>query len=206
MNKIPVGSTFVRLTTISETYSQMCSSRKRRFVSCRCECGNILTVSVENLTTNHTQSCGCLHKEQTSQANGTHRMTGTPIYRAWRNMINRCKNTKVKCYKYYGGKGVTVFSDWLDFPTFQKWAIEAGYKDHLTIERLDNSIGYCPENCTWIPQSMQSRNRTTSIFLTLRGERKTIAEWGRDPRSKYKRSSIQARLKAGHSPESAVFG
>src|ERR1051325_8472865 len=98
MNKIPVGSTFTRLTTISETYSEMCRSRKRRFVSCRCECGNILTVSVENLTTNHTQSCGCLHKEQTSNANRTHGLTRTHLYRAWRNMINRCNNKNVKSY------------------------------------------------------------------------------------------------------------
>ena len=73
----------------------------------------------------------------------------------YHNMLNRCNNPKNAAYKNYGGKGITVCDEWANsFEAFELWAIKAGYNDKLTIDRLDNSKGYCPDNCQWVTKSV----------------------------------------------------
>lgn len=89
----------------------------------------------------------------------THGMTGTRLYRIWRGMRARCETPSCTVYRYYGGRGITVCQEWMDFKTFYKWAISNGYADHLSIDRIDNDKGYSPDNCRWATQSEQLKNR-----------------------------------------------
>ncbi len=81
------------------------------------------------------------------------------LYHTWCNMKQRCGNPKVREYSAYGGRGITVCEEWKnDFEKFRSWALDHGYADDLTIDRIDNDKGYSPDNCRWIPQSEQYKN------------------------------------------------
>lgn len=82
----------------------------------------------------------------------------TRLYGVWQSMKSRCSNPNVEGFKNYGGRGIQVCAEWLDYEVFRAWAIEAGYRKGLTIERKDNDGDYCPANCKWIPKEKQSKS------------------------------------------------
>lgn len=81
------------------------------------------------------------------------------MHRIWKDIRTRCTNPNVAGFKNYGGKGVTRCAEWDSFESFRDWAVSAGYDDTLTIERKDNHLGYCPDNCCWTTKALQSVNR-----------------------------------------------
>uniref|UniRef100_A0A6M3JCB1 AP2/ERF domain-containing protein n=1 Tax=viral metagenome TaxID=1070528 RepID=A0A6M3JCB1_9ZZZZ len=81
------------------------------------------------------------------------------LYKVWAAMKQRCLNSKNKNYGRYGGRGITVCSDWMKFEPFQEWALSHGYSMGLTIERVKNDKGYAPENCEWRTRQDQAINR-----------------------------------------------
>lgn len=95
----------------------------------------------------------------------------------WRGMKARCYNSNSSKFKYYGGRGISVCDEWKDFKTFYTWAIENGYRDGLTIDRIDVNGNYEPTNCRWVSKSVQNRNRRNNRTLSYRGETKTLFEW-----------------------------
>lgn len=100
----------------------------------------------------------------------THALSGTPLYLVWGAMIQRCRNPKHDRYADYGGRGIEVCSARQSFEPFYSWARSNGYKTGLSLDRVDNDAGYCPENCQWANRSDQSRNRrkfkgTTSKYI-----------------------------------------
>lgn len=95
----------------------------------------------------------------------------------WYNAKRRCTNPNSTCYANYGGRGITFCEEWLNFDTFKKWAVQNGYAENLTIERLDVNKGYCPSNCTWVTNKQQQRNRTDNHLITVDGETKPLSEW-----------------------------
>ena len=102
------------------------------------------------------------------------------LYNIWCHIKKRCCNSKDKNYPHYGGRGIKVCDEWLhDFDAFQKWALDNGYSDTLTIDRIDNNGNYCPENCRWITHDQQQRNRTNNIRIEIDGVSKTISELSR---------------------------
>ena len=135
----------------------------------KCDCGNDFICTANRVKTGNTKSCGCLSFESKSSrsraalkiahvARITHGATGTRLYRIYKNMKNRCNNSKTPCYRFYGGKGIRICDEWLENPkAFIDWSLSHGYADNLTIERKDSNKGYCPENCEWITQSEQAR-------------------------------------------------
>ena len=92
-------------------------------------------------------------------------------------MKARCLNRNHDMYPYYGGRGITVCEEWLAFEPFMEWAVASGYADGLTLDRIDNNDGYCPENCRWTTMKVQGNNRRDNHVIELNGERHTLSEW-----------------------------
>ncbi len=146
---------------------------------CKCDCGNYKRISTDRLTTGKTQSCGCLRNEMVRKALTTHGMRHTKIYKIWEAMKRRCNSPKCDHYILYGGRGIRYIPEWDRFVPFYKWALSAGYKEGLSIDRIDVNGNYEPENCRWIPLKQQAYNKTTSHYLTLNGKTMTVTEWSK---------------------------
>lgn len=125
---------------------------------CECDCGNKTTVPTQHLKSGNTQSCGCLNSELASKRFTKTGASNHRLYRIWRNMKRRCYDKTFKAYKNYGGKGVLICEEWLkSFENFYNWAIGNGYKDDLTIDRIDVKGNYEPKNCQWITRSENTK-------------------------------------------------
>lgn len=147
---------------------------------CQCECGNFHTTTVTYLLNGDCKSCGCYKYEPFKEMITKHGMTGTRIYSIWNSMRNRCNNPNALRYKDYGGRGIKCCEEWNDFKEFLKWANSNGYKDDLTLDRIDNNKSYCPDNCRWVTMEQQQYNKRTTHYLTYNGETKSMAEWAKE--------------------------
>ena len=130
-------------------------------------------------------------------------MSGTRLYRIWNGMKDRCINANSK-YKYrYHDRGIKICKEWLDdFTNFYNWAMENGYSDELSIDRIDNDKDYSPDNCRWATAKEQANNKGNNILLLFNNEIKTISEWGDE--LGIKDGTIRARLNRGWSVEKAL--
>lgn len=147
------------------------------FWECKCDCGNTTIVSSSGLKRG-TRSCGCLKGIVSKQRSTTHGMTKSKLYYCWSNVKQRCCCETNKAFKNYGGRGIKMCEDWKNsFESFARWAASAGYKEGLTIERIDVNGDYCPENCKWISLSDQATNRRSNIVVDYNGESHCLSEW-----------------------------
>lgn len=146
----PVG----RLTPVGHQFR-----RGRQFwVVCQCECGSFGLYQVRSINDGDATSCGCYRSEKLSERNRRHDLSGTRIYRIWKNIKSRCGNENVPSYENYGAVGVEVCDEWKDDPkAFADWAFANGYSDDLTIDRKRSGEGYSPGNCQWITLSENSQ-------------------------------------------------
>ena len=194
-----IGKRFGRLLVISQDGKD---KRNNTTWLCQCDCGNQKVVNRVELTKGSTNSCGCLRKEFISQLKKTHNLSSHRLHRVWFNMIQRCTNKSVKSYSDYGGRGIGVCEEWLDFMNFYNWANANGYKDSLTIERTDNNKGYNPSNCTWATKKQQARNKRNIPMVEYKGELKPIVqlceEYG------IHRETFRTRVNSGMSIEEAL--
>lgn len=120
-------------------------------------------------------------------------------------MYCRCYYPSTNQYKNYGGKGIKVCEDWQHiegFINFYNWAIENGYDETLTLDRIDNNKDYCPENCRWENLKNQSNHRTNNVFYTFNGETKTSKQWC--DQYKISQTTLNDRLKRGWTLEQAL--
>lgn len=113
------------------------------------------------------------------KGNYKHGLKGDPIYNVWKTMRQRCFNPNCYDYDYYGGRGISICKDWNDASVFYNWAIENGYKKGLTLDRVDNNLGYSAKNCRWVDMVKQNNNRRDNNLITYKGETKTLSEWSR---------------------------
>lgn len=121
----------------------------------RCDCGNILETRGSDLRSGHTQSCGCMRKE--NNPNRTHGKSLSPLYAVWKTMRQRCSNPNSPDYKYYGARGVQVCPQWESFEQFEK---DVGPRPAgLTLDRINPAGNYEPENCRWASWREQRHNR-----------------------------------------------
>lgn len=163
------GLRFGKLTVIKLDYT---NKHRQSMWLCKCDCGNTITVLGNDLKRHHTLSCGCTNKTQQGLTSMYPR-----LYRIWRKMIERCENSKCNTYYNYGERGITVCNEWHDFNTFREWSLNNGYKDNLTIDRIDYTGNYEPNNCRWITQKEQCNNKRNNHYITYNGETRTIKEW-----------------------------
>lgn len=164
-SEIKIGDKFGKLTVIE--LPERRNKEHKLLAVCRCECGNIIEVVKYKLVQKNkpVQSCGCLRIERLHEIKTVHGQAGglivgsrTQLYRCWSNIKSRCYNSKVRSYADYGAKGIKMCDEWLqDFVAFSKWATSNGFKEGLTINRIDPTKDYCPENCEWITLSENSR-------------------------------------------------
>lgn len=110
-------------------------------------------------------------------------MSNTRIYRCWDRMKHRCYNSKNKDYRHYGGRGIKVCDEWLDdtwgFTNFYYWAMNNGYSDNLTIDRIDVNGNYEPLNCRWATIIEQRNNMRSNVVLTYKGETHNLKQWSK---------------------------
>lgn len=188
-----IGERFGKLTVIGLDDK---GTRKTYWV-CQCDCGNIKSIRSDALVSNITKSCGCLKKEQDKvnlTANHSHKQSRTRLYTIWQGMKDRCCNPHNVRYERYGGRGIKVCDEWKNgFQNFYNWAIENGYSENLTIDRIDNDGDYSPRNCRWANLKEQSRNRSTNINITIGNATKTLTEWCEIFKLDY--NTIEARYK-----------
>lgn len=171
------GQVFGRLTVIGVDDK----NTRKTYYYCRCECGNVKSIRSDSLISGAIRSCGCMKQEQDKTnltANHKHKMSHTRLYEIWQGMKSRCYNSHDPRYSRYGGRGITVCDEWQkDFNIFYSWAVENGYAENLTIDRIDNESGYSPDNCRWADAEMQGRNRSSNIKITIGNATKTLVEW-----------------------------
>jgi hypothetical protein len=143
-----------------------------------------------------------------SERNLTHGMSATKLYSTWSGMKNRCLNDKHASYKLYGGRGIKICDQWLEFDKFKDWAMSNGYSEDLTLDRIDTNGDYCPTNCRWATKTEQTLNRRNVEKLSIAafGETKDAIEWLQDDRC-HNHISIQClryRINAGWDSELAI--
>jgi hypothetical protein len=120
---------------------------------CKCDCGNDHHVIASVLKRGLSTSCGCWRREKLTKHGGK----GTRLYNIWKGMRQRCRNQNNPKYSRYGERGIDICKEWDDFGVFREWALSNGYKDSLTIDKINNDHGYSPNNCQWLEQSEHSK-------------------------------------------------
>lgn len=198
--RLKQGDTFGKLTVIRELPKR----HGRVHYLCRCDCGKTTVVESYALRHYETLSCGCLQRKRTSESNKTHGMSRSRLYGIFMAMRRRCYVESDHAYKDYGGRGITVCDEWRhSFDNFARWAFASGYTEGLTIDRTDNMSGYRPDNCRWIPEGLQAKNRRMCIMVTIDGTLMCLSDAARHfgvvcP------ACAQYRVRAGWDPICAV--
>ncbi len=171
-----IGIKFNRLTAIRFVEMKSFAKWTRTQIwEFKCDCGNNLVAILSNVKRGITTSCGCFAKEKST----SHGFSCHPMYRSWDHMIQRCTNPKSDAWGYYGGRGITVCDRWLTFSNFLA-DMKDGHSEGLTIERMDNSMGYSKENCRWASRAEQSRNKRTSRKITFNDRTLNLTCWARE--------------------------
>lgn len=203
MDESWIGKKFGRLTVEKAFRTRDKNGRALIKWTLRCDCGNKVTIAPSKAVNGVQQSCGCLAHEMIGERSRKHGESHTRLFYLWVNMRYRCYDPKNKRYANYGGRGIKVCDEWNnDYATFAKWARENGYRDDLTIDRIDVNGDYTPENCRWATWEEQANNKTNNHLLTIDGETKTMTQWAKQ--YGIGMSTIWARVKNGWEPEMAV--
>lgn len=174
------GKTFGWLTVKEFDHMERHGIHNRPYWRCTCRCGTEKVVSANSLRSGSTTSCGCFKKHMIHQRfylGGADRRRLRHVLRMART---RCEDSKCEFYHNYGGRGISVCDEWKGndgLNNFYEWAMAHGYKQGLTLDRIDNSKGYSPDNCRFVTMKGQSNNKRNNICFTFDGVTKTLTEW-----------------------------
>ena len=175
------GMRFGKLTVVERVTDHVTKGGYKKVVwKCECDCGNTINVLADSLKSGNTKACGCLSLTGLEKRT-THGKSKDRLYSIWLGMRNRCKRSSNKYYFNYGGRGISVCKEWDEsFESFCNWAISHGYKDNLTLDRIDNSGNYEPNNCHWKDRFYQMNHMRRNHLLTYNGKTQTLTEWARE--------------------------
>lgn len=161
------GKRFGRWTVIAKSDFEGNGRKPKIHWVCMCECGNTSIVAGNTLRNGTSISCGCVQREWVQQNKNrlTHGGCKDRLYRVWIGMRQRCNLSTHNRYKNYGGRGIRVCSDWEDYESFRRWALNNGYdpqatRGKTTIDRIDPDGNYCPQNCRWVDSKVQANNKS----------------------------------------------
>lgn len=184
------GQRFGKWTVFGEAETQ----RRETFWNCVCDCGNRSVVRGAELQRSASTRC-------ISCGNTSHGFSKLPEYKIWLGMRTRCECSTATGYQRYGGCGITVCDEWHSFEAFYR---DMGPRpsDKHTIERIDNSLGYSKENCTWATRTEQMRNMRRNHLITFRNKTQCLQEWADE--LGMNKATIRKRLKRGWSVEHAL--
>lgn len=195
------GQRFGRLTVINKVLSH--GNSKSIYWLCECDCGNEIEARGSALVSGHTKSCGCYLSDKIAEQNFKHGGFGTRLYSIWSGMKKRCYDTEDKDYKNYGGRGISICDEWReDFNSFQEWALNNGYQENLSIDRIRVDSNYEPSNCRWANAIEQSNNKRNNRLITVANKTMTLAMWARE--RNINPHTIQSRLRSGWSDLEAL--
>jgi hypothetical protein len=170
-----VGQRFGRLVAVAKTRKY--ERGRTWYWECVCDCGNRTEVLRDSLTSGNTKSCGCYQRERQRETailvgHGNRRhgdSHGNQLYYVWHGMKDRCYNKNHRYYRWYGGRGIAMCDEWRgDYSLFREWATSHGYSPSLTIDRINNDLGYSPDNCQFITK----KENTTKAWRGENGERR----------------------------------
>ena len=191
------GRRFGRLTVVA-----LIPSKKSPYsYLCKCDCGEPSAVLGTLLRDGKTKSCGCLNAELIRARARTHGLSKTAAYAIWSGMISRCTNQNLKKYDRYGGRGIKLCKRWEKFENF--FADMGDRPAGMWLDRINNDGDYEPGNCRWATRKQQARNKSTTRYLTAKGETKSLSTWAEE--MKLKPSTIARRIQLGWPVERAIF-
>lgn len=173
---------------------------------CLCDCGTEYNAVSWTLLSGHTKSCGCWKRDngvEQGKRRVKHGMTNSQAFTRWRSMISRCENPKNSSYARYGGRGITICSEWRN--SFEQYLSDVGFPpfEGAQLDRIDNDGNYEPSNVRWSSPVDNANNRSCSFVITVDGVSRTLSQWARE--RSMNPDTLKARLVAGWSPDAAVF-
>lgn len=187
-----IGQRFGKLTVIEEAEPHIApSGRKFRMMLCKCDCGNTTIAYFCNLRNGTTVSCGCYNRKKLNDVNSKyekynidiqHNKSDARLYRIHQGMKSRCYNKNNPKYEIYGNRGISICEEWLGsdgFINFYNWAVNNGYSDKLSIDRINNDGNYEPSNCRWATQEQQMNNRSINNVIDYNGTILTATQWAK---------------------------
>lgn len=196
-----IGRRFERLTVIAQNGME---GRARKW-DCVCDCGTSVNVVGAQLVNGNTKSCGCYRRDikraQMAVLNKTHGMSHTPEHYSWWGMLRRCSDPTVRSFKLYGARGISVCERWQDFENFYADMGPRPSARH-SIGRIDNDMGYSPENCRWETPTEQALNTRRNVVITAFGRTAPLGEFVEASGPDYKR--VWKRLRRGWDAERAL--
>lgn len=185
-----------QLTFLSECGS---NARGQKLWRVLCSCGKECIKLGTAVRTGSTKSCGCL--AVSGNSGKKHNKRYTRVYTIWCNMKARCLNANHPAYHNYGGRGISIASQWLKFDAFFNDVGHPPDNSH-TLDRIDNNKGYEPGNVRWVQRAVQARNTRQNIWVTIDGNTKCLHDWCDE--YKIAAASVYRRLSKGEDIVSAI--
>lgn len=163
-----IGQRFDQLLVVKALGKQ----GRHYMLECVCDCGKTTIIRKTRLKEQTIIGCGCRRGKWTR-----HCESNTKLYRVWDSMVRRCHSKTHRAYERYGARGIRVCDEWRDYVAFRDWAVSNGYTKGLTIERINNDLGYNANNCCWATRKQQQNNRAVCVYISYQGQTKTLTEW-----------------------------
>ena len=166
------GNKYGKLTVIRKL-GQLHVGNRHYYSEVKCECGNVFNVQDTRIINGTVYQC----PECSKAERRTHGMSNTSLYHSWQGMRARCYRKTCQDYKDYGARGIVICEEWKDsFETFYEWSLKNGYKEGLSIDRIDVNGNYEPSNCRWTDAITQARNKRDTIYVIYEGQKLPLQE------------------------------